>query len=145
MNSQATVQPLPIFVYGTLMIGQPNDYIWEDSIDRVEDAYFDNGCLYDLGYYPVMTEEPHYRIKGQLIHVKQDKFAIIIARLDALEGFDPESPLESVFMRICSAVTSLNAEILDAWTYVGHSEHLQGLPVIEQGDWVAYTTGRSAP
>lgn len=30
MNSEATMQPLPIFVYGMRMIGRPNDYMWQE-------------------------------------------------------------------------------------------------------------------
>ena len=144
MNSQAIKQPLPIFVYGTLMLGQPNDYIWQDAIARIESAFLPEGCLYDNGYYPVLTKEPYGRVKGQLIHLKQDQYEHILARLDALEGFDPASPQDSVFTRASISVITRHGESVDAWTYTGNKEQLRGLPIIEQGDWIAYHTGRSA-
>ncbi len=56
MNSYAP-EPLPFFVYGTLLPGQPNDELWADSIIKIEAAFLDNSHIYDMGYYPMLVAQ----------------------------------------------------------------------------------------
>lgn len=65
-------QRLPFFVYGTLIPGQPNDHLWQGAIGSLEAAVFDNGRLYDMGFYPMLVEGRAGMVKGKLIRVDGD-------------------------------------------------------------------------
>ena len=144
MYSDATTQPLPIFVYGTLLKGQPNDHIWQNSVHSFEAALADNCCLYDFGYYPVMVEKPGCRVIGQLVRLEKDHFLQIIRSLDSLEGFDPDFPHKSCFRRVRMQVSTLAGDKIVAWAYVGDAAQVQSLPLVECGDWAKHVAERDA-
>ena len=100
MNSDATTQTLLIFIYRTLMIGQPNDFIWQDSIHRIAAAFITNCCLYDLGYYPMMITKPGRKVVGRLVRLVKDQFSQVIQKLEHLEGHTPDLPKEADFRRV---------------------------------------------
>ncbi len=142
MNSEATTQPPPIFVYGTLLPGQPNDYIWQDCAQAVERAFATGCCLYDFGSYPVMIEGGRGRVVGQLIYLNRACYSQTIQNLDFLEGFDPQHPGDSNFRRVMLKVTRPNGEKVAAWAYIGKREHMKNLPLIEHGDWAKFFAGK---
>lgn len=142
MNSEATTQPLPIFVYGTLMIGQPNDYMWQDCVQSIESASINDCRLYDFGYYPVMIRKEGGRVVGQLVRLEKECYSQIIQNLDFLEGFDYKHPDKSNFQRLRVQVSTHKGERIEAWTYVGVGRHVQNLPLIEDGDWVKHIAGK---
>ena len=142
MNSDATTQPLPIFVYGTLMIGQPNDYIWQETVHSFEVAFITDYCLYDFGYFPMMLEKPGRKVVGQLVRLEKDRFSQIIQNLDFLEGFDPDHPQESDFRRVQLQASSPTGGKIVAWTYLGNETRVQKLPVVRCGDWAKHVAER---
>ncbi|MFL7838311.1 MAG: gamma-glutamylcyclotransferase family protein [Candidatus Promineifilaceae bacterium] len=143
MNSQATTQPLPFFVYGTLMIGQPNDYKWRDCIQSFESAFIKDCRLFDFGYYPIMTNGDGGSVVGQIINLKKECYIQILQDLDFLEGFDPDHPENSNFLRIRARVVTTAGGELEAWTYVGKGSKVQNLLPIESGDWAKHMTEKS--
>jgi len=142
MSSDATTQPLPIFVYGTLMIGQPNDYMWQETVRSFEAAFIIDHCLYDLGYFPMMIENPGRKVVGQLVRLEKHRFSQIIQNLDFLEGFDPDHPQGSDFRRVQLQASSPTGDKIVAWTYVGNETRVQTLPVVQCGDWAKHVAER---
>lgn len=142
MSSEATTQFLPIFVYGTLMVGQPNDYMWQGCSQSVDYAYITGCYLFDFGYYPVMLKGGGGRVVGQIIHLKKECYSQTIQNLDFLEGYDPRHPADSNFQRVRVEVSRLNGDNLEAWAYFGVGKNINNFPLIENGDWAKYISGR---
>ena len=128
----------PFFVYGTLLPGQPNHYLWGKSIVTMETAVFPHGRLYDMGNYPMMVEQQNEPVKGKLITVSESSYEAITAVLDALEGFDPEKPTTSAYRRLERVVECENGRFVTAWLYLGQPKFVRGLPSIPSGDWVKH-------
>jgi gamma-glutamylcyclotransferase (GGCT)/AIG2-like uncharacterized protein YtfP len=141
MNSQATTQPLPFFVYGTLMIGQPNETKWQDCVQRFEKASIDNCRLFDVGHYPMMLIGKGGKVFGQLVRLRNECYSHILQELDFLEGFDPNHPKDSNFLRVRAQIKTHAGEKLEAWTYVGVETTARNLPLIEHGDWAKHVAG----
>ena len=135
MDSEATGQTLPIFVYGTLMIGQPNDYVWQECIESFESAIINDFRIFDFGYYPVMAEEEGGKVLGQLVRLEGTCYSRTIQNLDFLEGFNPKHPHQSNFRRIRVFVSTDKGENIEAWAYIGWKSTVRKLPLIEHGDW----------
>jgi gamma-glutamylcyclotransferase (GGCT)/AIG2-like uncharacterized protein YtfP len=138
MNSQATVQTLPIFVYGTLMIGQPNDIYWQNCVKSFERAHINDCRLFDVGYYPMMIKGEGGDVFGQLVHLENKCYSQILQDLDFLEGYDSDHPEDSNYLRIRVQVVSNGEDELEAWTYVGVESKVQNLTLIEHGDWAKH-------
>jgi len=143
MNSEATGQPLPIFVYGTLLPGQPNSFLWQDTIRAVQHAQINNCCLYDLHHYPVMVKQKGYTVQGLLVWVADEHFSNMLEDLDFIEGFHPGRPHKSNFRRIKVLASARDGSVIEAWSYMGHKRHVQGRLIIESGDWAEYVAARN--
>ena len=50
------MERLPFFVYGTLIPGQPNYYLWKDCIVNTKKGSIEYYQLFDMGHYPMITE-----------------------------------------------------------------------------------------
>ena len=139
---------LPFFVYGTLLPGQPNAYLWGESIAQMEMAWFENGRLYDCGPYPMLIEETAVLpIHGQLITIHPDQYDAILTRIDTLEGYTPQQPDQATYQRVSRQVwvghthphTQRRAW---AWLYLGRADLTTHLPPIPSGNWVTYAVNR---
>ncbi len=139
---------LPFFVYGTLRPGQPNAYLWGDSILKMETAWFENGRLYDCGPYPMLVEETTaLPVQGQLMTPHPDQYNDLLERIDMLERFDPTRPQEATYRRLQRQVLVGSRDeptkrTVWAWVYVGRAEFVTNLPPIPSGDWVTYAVAR---
>jgi gamma-glutamylcyclotransferase (GGCT)/AIG2-like uncharacterized protein YtfP len=139
---------LPIFVYGTLLPGQPNAYLWGDGVAEITTAWFENGRLYDCGYYPMLVEETAaLPVKGQLVTPYPDRYQAVLARIDALEGYGPDEPEAATYRRVRRQVRlgqrpGPEQPLAWAWVYVGQPAFVTDLPPIHSGDWVAYAVAR---
>ena len=132
------LQHIPFFVYGTLIPGQPNDHLWRDGINSVETAVFNNGRLYDMGHYPMLVEEGRGTVRGKLISVTDRLYLETVNRLDSLEGYLPDQPARSSYLRVKREVTTSSGQKINSWLYVGRQKHALKPQVIPGGDWVAY-------
>jgi gamma-glutamylcyclotransferase (GGCT)/AIG2-like uncharacterized protein YtfP len=141
MNRDATGQKLPFFVYGTLMIGQPNDYLWHGCLKARDAAVFDEGRLVDYGHYPVLLPADGESVLGQLIRVVNGRYAATLQRVDELEGFDPQRPNHSLFRRVRRTIRTRRGTRHAAWVYIGQGSTLKSLPVVPGGDWTTHSAG----
>lgn len=128
----------PFFVYGTLLPGQPNAFLWQGFEVRAEKAHLDNGRLHDMGGYPMLVEGRAGSVKGQLITIKRDFYEVVLNRLDFLEGFDPLRPHASGYRRVVREVVGENGRTAAAWVYLGRAELVNGRATIPHGNWIAY-------
>ena len=144
MDLKSTSEPLPFFVYGTLLPGQPNAHLWGDGLVFEQPASLANGRLYDCGAFPMLVEEGEKPVVGCLIAVQPGQYQDILARLDDLEGYNPEQPTASAYRRVRREVTAEDGRHHAAWVYVGHASALPGMTPIPDGDWRSYVAATFA-
>lgn len=137
-------QRQPFFVYGTLLPGQPNSSLWDGQIVRKTAAVFDGGNLYDLGFFPMLVEEQGGSVRGLVIEVAEAAYQKILTNIDHLEGFIPDQPESSTYRRLGQTVRLADGSSRKVWLYAGRKNFVQGLSPIPSGDWLAYTTGKTA-
>ena len=128
----------PLFVYGTLLQGQPNHHLLSGRIDRISPGWIEGAELYSLGSYPMLVEG-HGRVVGELVYLPDatEAYFAILDLLDRLEGVDDEDGLyRRVLMQVCTA----SGEQTPAWVYAGHRESVLGRKQVEGGDWAAYVS-----
>ena len=138
LKSKSDERPLPFFVYGTLLPDQLNARLWHGDDVVVEAASFANGRLYDMGGYPMLVEDGGAPIKGCVIIVPETRYTAVLARLDALEGYNPAQPGAPGYRRLARSVNMADGSPLTAWIYVGQEALVNGSAPIQNGDWVAY-------
>ncbi|MCB8976684.1 MAG: gamma-glutamylcyclotransferase [Ardenticatenaceae bacterium] len=136
---------LPFFVYGTLLPGQPNFFLWGEAIAHMEPATFFGGRLYDMGFYPMMiAAEPETAVHGQLITPHPAEYQAVCQRLDELEGYDPDHPETSDYQRKRVEVVGSNGRSQSAWVYLGQSQFVADKPEVPGGSWAAYVAESQA-
>ena len=129
----------PFFVYGTLLPNQPNFYYWGNAIVAMETAVFANGCLVNLGNYPMLIEAQDHAVTGMVITLDPIPYQTILSKLDQLEGYDPAQPNQSGYVRVTREVHLRNGRSQTAWVYIGQHQFLPSMPIIKNGDWAAYS------
>lgn len=82
-------------------LGERMRFLGEDAV---------HGHVEDLGLYPGLTLGGEGKVAGE-VHETED--AALIAELDAYEGYDPDNPLESEYLR--KKVTAVSG--VDVWIY----------------------------
>jgi gamma-glutamylcyclotransferase (GGCT)/AIG2-like uncharacterized protein YtfP len=144
-RSKQDTPRLPFFVYGTLLPGQPNAFLWQGMETHMEPARLDNGRLHDMGGYPMLVEAGANPVKGQIITIAHDFYEQVMARLDFLEGYDPFRPDLPGYHRVIRNVIMANGRTAPAWVYIGQLEWVNGRVLISNGDWVAYIRQKNQP
>lgn len=138
MKSKRNEEKRPFFVYGTLLPGQPNAFLWQDLVTAQQAATLAGSALYDMGSYPMLVETGHESVHGIVFHVAETDYHTVLARLDALEAYDPAQPNEYGYRRVMREVQIANGRFLPAWVYIGQQTAVRGLMPIPNGDWLAY-------
>jgi gamma-glutamylcyclotransferase (GGCT)/AIG2-like uncharacterized protein YtfP len=146
VRSKENEEKRPFFVYGTLLPGQSNAYLWQDAVTSQQAATLAGSALYDMGSYPMLVETGTESVHGIVFHTADTDYHTILARLDALEGYDPAQPNEYGYKRVVREVQVTNASpepdrngrFLSAWVYIGEEAAVRGFMPIAHGDWRAY-------
>jgi gamma-glutamylcyclotransferase (GGCT)/AIG2-like uncharacterized protein YtfP len=110
-----------VFVYGTLLRGQPNHRLLERAMFIGEACTEARFALVDMGPFPAMTGGGATRIVGELYAVD----ASTLSALDRLEGHPRFYRRQRIRIE--------NAGV--AYAYLVTAEQARGLPVIVSGDW----------
>lgn len=137
---------LPVFVYGTLRIGQPNYHrlLLASPDHRTAPGHVDGWELRgaDAGF-PWAVPAAGGRIVGDLITVAADAYHTVLARLDQLEGCNPHHPGGgNLYDRIAVDVTTA-AGVAPAWMYAaGALLRHRAATRVPDGDWVAHRDAR---
>lgn len=120
-----------LFAYGTLLDG-----VRPAAIARAAERLAAlgpatvRGRLYDLGEYPgLVLDAAASEVHGTILAVPDDG---VLAALDAYEGFEPDRPDRSLFVRRGVTATLLEGRALDCLVYV-YNRDPAGAPVIASG------------
>ena len=112
-----------VFVYGTLMSGQGNNWRMKDS-RLVGKAVLKDYSLYDLGRYPGIVEKKGDRVKGELFQVPEE----LIAELNDYED-------EGTLYKLCNGNVELEngeSEIAGIYVYLQGVDGKRYVPFEEQ-------------
>jgi gamma-glutamylcyclotransferase (GGCT)/AIG2-like uncharacterized protein YtfP len=120
-----------LFAYGTLLGGRR-----PAAIARVAERLAVlgpatvRGRLYDLGEYPGLVLDPAAdAVHGTIFTVPDEA---VLAALDAYEGFAPDAPARSLFVRIPVAATLPDGRAVDCSVYVYNRDPADA-PLIANG------------
>ena len=111
------VSELPIFVYGTLMVGERNYIgILHDNLVKHEKASVKGELYYYRKEdYPALADGTH-TVTGQLFYVKQ--LEQVFKPLDEIEGYLAPNHPENMYDRKILDVKTASGEIKKAYAYV---------------------------
>jgi gamma-glutamylcyclotransferase (GGCT)/AIG2-like uncharacterized protein YtfP len=152
-NPSANFDELPLFVYGTLRVGRGNyRRLLAGKTLRVVPATLLDHALYIAAYpyYPYVTAaENGGFVVGDLFTLRPAIYAELLTALDALEGFRPDDPEGSAYLRVRRTVRYVDADgkprTAEAWVYCA-GQQLRAAATEERrvpsGDWVAHQRAR---
>jgi gamma-glutamylcyclotransferase (GGCT)/AIG2-like uncharacterized protein YtfP len=125
-----------VFFYGTLMAGFDRRRRAEID-DRL--TYLGRGsitaALFDLGIYPAAIPAPDGRVWGEVYEVHD--VPTVLTVLDEIEGYAPEHPDRSLYVRTEVSVTLPDTSVTTAWVYF-YNAPLGQAPRIASGDYFEY-------
>jgi gamma-glutamylcyclotransferase (GGCT)/AIG2-like uncharacterized protein YtfP len=108
-----------LFAYGTLQTGLAPRKIAHavDALKHVANATVP-GILYNLGEYPgaILNRSSRHTICGVVLQLPDDPR--VLAQIDQYEGFDPDLPDTSPFVRVLETVALESGRNLQCWIYV---------------------------
>jgi len=121
---QLRTRNIQVAVYGTLKRGYPNHVFLKNceflGLDRLPGI-----VLYDLGWFPGARFEGCEAIDVEVFAVCADTLKL----LDDLEGYRPEAPETSYFLR-----SSISSRFGDVWIYTFNNS-VDGFDVVASGVW----------
>lgn len=129
-----------VFFYGTLMAGfdrrrragidEKLRYIGRGSI---------RGSLFDLGLYPAAIPAAEGDVWGEVYEMTDAP--TVLAALDDIEGYRPDDPDRSLYLRQQADVVLPDGTGARAWVYF-YNAPLARAPRIASGDYLEYTKVR---
>lgn len=129
-----------VFFYGTLMAGF--DRRRRAGIDS-KLAYVGRGsilaALFDLGIYPAAVPAYEGRVWGEVYRMTDP--GTVLAALDDIEGYRPDDPDRSLYMRGEADVTLADGTHSRAWVYF-YNAPLGQAPRIPSGDYLEHVKVR---
>ena len=133
---------LPFFVYGTLLPGEANYYLWREAIVDLRPAVMRGARLYDLGAFPMLVDAPDGEARGMLVRVRPSSYHAALWLLDQLEGVNLGRWLRGQsdgpgFRRARRIARPWGVAPAVAWVYVGDPALVAGLSPIGP-DWKTY-------
>lgn len=103
-----------VFVYGTLRKGFPLHKYLSENTTFIGGATI-SAILYDLGEYPGAVPSVKGEVKGELYELESGSKHLMV--LDRVEGFRPEDPKNSLFVRCLTDVKLADKKMTKAWVY----------------------------
>ncbi len=130
-----------LFVYGSLRrdTDHPMARYLQTHSQLIGNAIF-QGKLFDTGSFPaaIKSTNPNDQVLGELYAMKNvDR---LLEKLDNYEGFEPEKPEQSLFLRKKVEVQpSSGDKLVPAWTYL-FNRPVTDFQAIPSGDYIEYRT-----
>jgi gamma-glutamylcyclotransferase (GGCT)/AIG2-like uncharacterized protein YtfP len=132
-----------LFSYGTLLPQYAPPAI-SNAVAKLQPIGkgFVSGTLYDFGEYPgaVLDNSPGTRISGTIFRLPDDSH--LIEELDEYEGYNPNSPRKSLFVRKLHPITLSTGRTLRCWIYV-YNQKPGSAPKVSSGRYRKAATRRS--
>jgi gamma-glutamylcyclotransferase (GGCT)/AIG2-like uncharacterized protein YtfP len=91
--------------------------------------------LFDLGIYPAAIPATDSRVRGEVHRLLQAD--VVLTALDEIEGYRPDTPDASLYVRRVAPVTLDDGRVADAWVYF-YNAPLGGAQRIESGDYLEH-------
>ncbi len=129
-----------LFVYGSLQrkANHPAHKVLRDHARFICNAEY-AGTLFMVKEYPgvIKSSKPGEPVKGELFLLNEPR--IIFRRLDHYEGYDPNNPEQSLYVREKCPVQCISEakDTVQAWIYLFNRPTDQ-LERISSGDYLAY-------
>ncbi len=124
------------FFYGTLMTGfDRRRRLGMDSRMAFRGRGWIQGALFDLGLYPAAVPSEAGRIHGEVFELADP--ASVLAALDEIEGYRPDEPDTSLYVRRLVPVRLDDGTTVEAWAYF-YNAPLGAAPKIASGDYLEY-------
>lgn len=135
---------LPVFVYGTLREGHEN-WAWALRNKTVAStpAQMPGARLVTGGPFPYLLPDSSGTVKGELMWLNPAQAHQVMDDLDMLEGYDPQNPDWSHYVRVRAHVHTDSGPV-EAWVYIpapNYERQLRGevargrLREVPDGDW----------
>lgn len=149
-DSIPSVERLPVFVYGSLRVGEGNyRRLAEGNTEREVAAVLPGhrmyrNWIYDDIYPCVVDGAADEAVLGDLLDLRADRYESVLATLDQLEMYDPAThsgPYLRVRRVAFAADDAERAHPIEAWVYHASSETLASRTPgdhIPGGDWLAH-------
>lgn len=125
---------LPFFVYGTLLPGEVNYWLWREAIEEIRPALISPARLYDMGQYPMLVDAAAGEVRGMVANVRPSSYPVALAVLDQLEGVHLPSWRGPGYRRARRIVRPFGARPLVAWVYLGDERTVADRPPL-RADW----------
>lgn len=137
-------EQLPVFVYGTLRIGQDNwrRYL-QGKISAQRPAIAPDHKMYATNYAYV-TDAPAQQIVGELVVIRPECYGRVMQDLDRLEDYDPLDPEHGLYVRVEREVLLVDAEPHQrqrAWIYhlnPRRQDSFCDADLVASGDWLRH-------
>jgi gamma-glutamylcyclotransferase (GGCT)/AIG2-like uncharacterized protein YtfP len=128
------------FFYGTLMSGfeRRQKLGLEDRMIRRGRGWIE-AALFDMGSYPAAVPSPNQRVWGEIVEIADAEH--VWPALDGVEGYDPATPDQSLYIRRVVPVHADDDSLVEAWVYF-YNAPLAEAPRIPSGDYLKYLTLR---
>jgi gamma-glutamylcyclotransferase (GGCT)/AIG2-like uncharacterized protein YtfP len=124
------------FFYGTLMTGfDRRRRIGIDPKMRFRARGWVQAALFDLGIYPAAVRDNDRRVWGEVFELIDAQN--VLQALDEIEGYRPEEPDSSLYLRELVPVHLPDGTTERAWIYF-YNAPLGRAPRIESGDYLEY-------
>jgi gamma-glutamylcyclotransferase (GGCT)/AIG2-like uncharacterized protein YtfP len=132
--------PELVFFYGTLMTGfDRRRRLGIDDSLRYRGRGWIQAALFDVGLYPAAVPADEGHVWGEVFELLEP--AAALQSLDEIEGFRPDEPDASLYIRRQVPVTLPADERRDAWVYF-YNAPLGKAPRIASGDYLEYLNVR---
>ena len=120
----------PVFVYGTLRRGEKNHQAYlAGRYSRCRPASVRGRLFFEPreGYPYLLPGDGS--VRGELFDLAPARYAETLARLDALEEYDPDDEAGSVYLRRLAEATLEDGSRCACWTYYWNGPPDIGRPV----------------
>jgi gamma-glutamylcyclotransferase (GGCT)/AIG2-like uncharacterized protein YtfP len=129
-----------VFFYGTLMTGfDRRRRIGIDDRLRVAGRGWIGATLFDLGIYPAAVPAPEGKVWGEAYYMTDSD--TVLSALDGIEGYRPDDPDRSLYIRAETPVTFEDGRTEIAWAYF-YNAPLGGAQQIPSGDYLEHVKVR---
>jgi gamma-glutamylcyclotransferase (GGCT)/AIG2-like uncharacterized protein YtfP len=125
-----------VFFYGTLMSGFKRYGRARIDLALAPDGHgWIQGALFDLGIYPAAIPAMDGRVRGEVYRMLETE--AVLHALDEIEGYRPDEPDASLYVRREAPLTFDDGRRAEAWVYF-YNAPLGGAQRIDSGDYLEY-------